>query len=68
MSSFKLDNDEKTLVQERNKIIQNYEYDTKQYYQLLYNLIFNLEKGPRLGSYIIFAGPNKIADHLETYL
>ncbi|MHA2363317.1 MAG: lysine--tRNA ligase [Candidatus Hodarchaeales archaeon] len=56
--------DEKVLVKGFKNITSTHELETVQYYRLLYQLLFGTTSGPRLISYIIYAGKEKIIEHL----
>ena len=59
---------EKALVTAVKEVTTNLNVSIKDFYQVVYKLLFNSSKGPRITPYIIFTGPETLANHLDKVL
>ena len=46
-------------------ISETHGLERKEYFRLMYNVLFGRDSGPKLTQYILFAGANKIVEHIN---
>ncbi|MFW9929304.1 MAG: lysine--tRNA ligase [Candidatus Thorarchaeota archaeon] len=61
------DQSEKILVEGIKMLYTSYNISVKEFHTKMYNILFKKPSGPRLVPYIIYAGEDKIIDHLYKY-
>lgn len=59
---------ERELVNSFKQIMAEHAIKAPEMYQVLYKVLFGSDQGPRLSSYILFAGTHKVASHVEQVL
>ncbi|MFX1511995.1 MAG: lysine--tRNA ligase [Promethearchaeota archaeon] len=56
---------EQELIKGIKKITEQHRLETKEFYGLIYQVLFGSKSGPRLVPYVVFAGPNQIVQHIQ---
>ena len=59
---------EKELLTAVKETTQNLNLSIKEFYKVIYKLLFNAPQGPRMIPYIVFSGPETILKHLKNVL
>ena len=61
-------NTEQDLLEAIKATTEKYALNIKDFYQIIYKILFNATKGPRIVPYVIFTGPEVLVSHINEIL